>query len=44
MNSGDIERIKHMKRYCVDIADAINRFGDSYEVFISDVDFSILFL
>ena len=39
MNKGDLSRIKHMKRYCEDIADAVNRFGNSYEVFTNDIHF-----
>jgi uncharacterized protein with HEPN domain len=39
MGKGDLERIKHMKRYCEDIAMTVNRFGDSYEAFTRDIDF-----
>ncbi|MDR2932050.1 MAG: DUF86 domain-containing protein [Oscillospiraceae bacterium] len=39
MNKGDLSRIMHMKRYCEDIADAVSRFGNSYEVFTNDVHF-----
>lgn len=39
MDKGDMERIKHMKQYCDDIAAAINRFGDSFEAFSIDTDF-----
>jgi hypothetical protein len=39
MDKGDLERIKHMRRYCEDIASAINRFGNSYEAFSQDTDF-----
>jgi len=28
-----------MKRYCEDIAGAIARFGDSYDIFAQDIDF-----
>jgi uncharacterized protein with HEPN domain len=39
MDRGDIERIKHIKRYCEDIAAAIARFGNSFDVFQQDTDF-----
>lgn len=39
MDRGDIERIKHMKRYCEDIAGTINRFGNSPDAFQQDIDF-----
>ncbi|MDR1193491.1 MAG: DUF86 domain-containing protein [Peptococcaceae bacterium] len=39
MGKGDLERISHIKRYCDDIAAAIKRFGDSFEVFAGDMDF-----
>lgn len=39
MDRGDIERIKHIKRYCEDIAAAITRFGYSLDVFQYDTDF-----
>ena len=39
MDNGDLQRIMHMKRYCIDIAKAISRFGNSYELFVGDNDF-----
>jgi len=36
MDRGDIQRIKHMKRYCEDIAGFIVRFGEDYKVFSTD--------
>jgi len=39
MDKGDIDRIKHMKRYCQDIAGTIERFGDSFEMFSKDIDY-----
>lgn len=39
MDKGDLERIRHIKQYCEDIAAAIKRFGSSYETFSEDTDF-----
>ena len=39
MDKGDLERIKHMKRYCEDIAATVKRCGNSFETFASDTDF-----
>ena len=39
MVKSDLDRIKHIKRYCEDIAGAIKRFGESFEVFSKDVDY-----
>jgi len=39
MDKRDLERIRHIKRYCEDIAATIQRFGNSYDVFIRDIDF-----
>ena len=39
MDRGDLERIKHIKRYCEDITGSINRFGDSFDTFSNDIDF-----
>jgi uncharacterized protein with HEPN domain len=39
MDRGDIERIKHIKRYCEDIAGTVVRFGNSFETFDGDIDF-----
>ncbi len=39
MDKGDLDRIRHMKRYCEDIATAIERFGNTYDIFANDIDF-----
>ena len=39
MDKGDIERVKHIKLYCDDIAETINRFGNSFDTFSTDKDF-----
>jgi uncharacterized protein with HEPN domain len=39
MDKSDIERIKHIKLYCADIAESIKRFGDSLEAFSQDKDY-----
>ena len=39
MSSSDLDRIKHIQRYCKDIANAVARFGDSFDVFSNDIDF-----
>ena len=43
MDKSDLERVKHMKRYCADIAATVARFGNSFESFTADIDFSIQF-
>jgi len=39
MNSGDMQRIFHIKTYCEDIAETIERFGRDYAIFTSDKDY-----
>jgi len=39
MNKGDLERIRHIKEYCEDIARAIKRFGANQEAFLTDIDY-----
>jgi len=39
MDRSDLERIRHIKRYCQDIEGTIKRFGDSLELFSQDIDF-----
>ena len=39
MDKSDLERIRHIKRYCEDIAGTIKRFGDSFDVFSRDIDY-----
>jgi len=39
MDKNDIERIKYIKRYCMDIDTTIKRFGESFELFANDIDY-----
>ena len=39
MDKRDLEIIKRIKRYCLDIAWSINRFGNSFDIFSQDTDF-----
>ena len=39
MNNSDLLRIKHIKTYCEDIAKAIQRFGEDFEIFRNDTDY-----
>ena len=39
MNSGDMQRIQHIKSYCEDINQSIDRFGNKFNVFIKDKDY-----
>lgn len=39
MDKSDLDRIKHIKRYCEDVAGTIKRFGDSFETFSQDIDY-----
>jgi len=39
MNSADIQRIHHIKTYCEDIAETIERFGKDYDPFTRDRDY-----
>jgi uncharacterized protein with HEPN domain len=39
MNSSDIQRLQHIKTYCEDVAEAMNRFGPNYNTFIQDKDY-----
>ncbi|MCD7764824.1 MAG: DUF86 domain-containing protein [Lachnospiraceae bacterium] len=36
MNKGDRERLLHICRYCIDIGDFIQRFGNEFNNFIND--------
>ena len=38
-NSKDISIVLHMKEYCEDIRRTVNRFGNSFEVFLQDLDY-----
>lgn len=40
MKDSDLQRIRHIQTYCEDIADTIERFGENYDVFAQDKDFS----
>jgi len=40
MDSGDMQRIRHIKSYCEDIADAVNCLENSYEVFLTNVHYT----
>lgn len=39
MKDSDLQRIRHIKTYCEDIDDTIERFGNDFQVFESDKDF-----
>jgi len=39
MAKSDIDRIRHIKLYCEDIAETIRRYGDSFITFTQDKDF-----
>ena len=39
MQSPDLQRIAHIKDYCVEIGRTIARYGDSFEVFSADTDY-----
>jgi uncharacterized protein with HEPN domain len=36
MDKSDIQRIQHIKRYCEDIAQFIERFGNDFQLFVTD--------
>ena len=36
MNHGDAQRIRHICRYCEDIAEFLERFGKNFETFTED--------
>lgn len=36
MNHGDLQRLEHIRVYCEDIFQFMDRFGRSYETFITD--------
>lgn len=40
MNNSDIQRLQHIRRYCEDIAEFIERFGKDFETFTEDRAFS----
>lgn len=39
MQSPDLQRISHIRDYCVEIANTIERYGKSFEVFSDDFDY-----
>ena len=39
MKDSDISRISHIKKYCEDIADAIQVFGEDYKIFEDNIHF-----
>jgi uncharacterized protein with HEPN domain len=39
MKNSDLQRLQHIQVYCEDIAAAIERFGKSLDVFLTDKDF-----
>jgi uncharacterized protein with HEPN domain len=39
MDSRDVQIVKHMRRYCQNVAASIERYGNFFDVFISDTDF-----
>ena len=45
MQSPDLQRIKHIRDYCLAIGETIRRYGDSLEIYASDPDYqrSVIF-
>lgn len=39
MQSPDLQRLKHIFDYCSAIENTISRYGDSFETYLSDLDF-----
>ena len=39
MLSPDLQRIKHIRDYCIAIQDTIKRYGNSFEIYSSDADY-----
>ena len=39
MQSPDLQRIAHIRDYCVEIEETIARYGKSFEVFSADTDY-----
>jgi len=37
--SPDIQRIKHIRDYCLEISKTIARYGDSFEIYEKDADY-----
>lgn len=36
MNNSDIQRLQHIRRHCMDVAEFINRFGENFDAFTED--------
>ena len=39
MQSPDLQRIEHIRDYCIEIRETIARYGDSFETFTTDTDY-----
>jgi len=39
MVKGDLERIRYMRQYCLDISKTVERSNNSFEIFLEDIDF-----
>ena len=39
MQSPDLQRLKHIRDYCVEIEKTIERYGNSFDVFDQDADY-----
>lgn len=39
MENSNIQRVKHIKVYCEEIAETVNRFGAEYDIFSADKDY-----
>lgn len=39
MLSPDLQRIKHIRNYCLEISKTIDRYGDSFAEYESDADY-----
>jgi len=39
MVKGDLDRIRHMRQYCLDISKTVKRCSNSFEIFLEDTDF-----
>ncbi len=39
MQSPDLQRIEHIKDYCIEIEEPIDRYGRSFDIFAADMDY-----
>lgn len=39
MQSPDLQRIAHIRDYCIEIGETIIRYGESFEIFAADTDY-----